>query len=509
MNQIMSLRIFLFFLIVLSSCTKETIPLKSDDSDIDKLLEIADDFEGMNFDSSLYYSEKALHLSKKSGTVDDIIRSLNNVGFSLNELGRSEESLQYHMEAYELAQKNNDIKNEAKTLNFIGVYYDRFSDYGTSQKYFLESLKLREVLNDTLGKAIVLGNLGLNYFRLEEFELAEKYLLEVVEIDELLKDTFYMSASYLNLALVYDKTDRNEEAIEANLKSIECSEVSGNKNDLALAMNNLGDIYGKMGNYEQGEQLILDALAIRRSIRSDYNIMWSHIILSKLYNKWEKYNKALMHSDSALYYNNSIQNKRAQSSILNNRKEIFQSISDYESALYTQEELTAVKDSMYKEQKENNLAATEARLNLLEKENQINTLSIEKLKSEKKILRLTIWLISILVFSTGLYFFYRNKLKKVNKEYAAIYMDLQRALTEISVLQTEIDKKRNDESNILDKYDLTFREIEVIELVSQGMTNKEVSNKLYISENTVKYHVKNIYTKLGIKDRNELRRMAS
>jgi two-component system NarL family response regulator len=48
---------------------------------------------------------------------------------------------------------------------------------------------------------------------------------------------------------------------------------------------------------------------------------------------------------------------------------------------------------------------------------------------------------------------------------------------------------------------LTTREIEVLELISQGLRNKEVGAMLGITEGTVQIHVKNIFAKLGVNDR--------
>ena len=50
---------------------------------------------------------------------------------------------------------------------------------------------------------------------------------------------------------------------------------------------------------------------------------------------------------------------------------------------------------------------------------------------------------------------------------------------------------------------LTGREIEVLESIAAGMTSREVGEKLFISENTVKNHVRNILDKLGLGSRNE------
>ncbi|MET8335744.1 response regulator transcription factor [Streptosporangium canum] len=48
---------------------------------------------------------------------------------------------------------------------------------------------------------------------------------------------------------------------------------------------------------------------------------------------------------------------------------------------------------------------------------------------------------------------------------------------------------------------LSARELEVLELIAQGTTNREVAARLFISEATVKSHLLHIYTKLGVNDR--------
>lgn len=50
---------------------------------------------------------------------------------------------------------------------------------------------------------------------------------------------------------------------------------------------------------------------------------------------------------------------------------------------------------------------------------------------------------------------------------------------------------------------LSVREIELLELVADGLSNKAIADKLSISENTVKYHMKNILQKLTAKNRTE------
>lgn len=50
---------------------------------------------------------------------------------------------------------------------------------------------------------------------------------------------------------------------------------------------------------------------------------------------------------------------------------------------------------------------------------------------------------------------------------------------------------------------LTERELEVLKLIGQGLSNKEIGERLGMSINTVKTHIKNIYGKLGVKRRTQ------
>jgi DNA-binding NarL/FixJ family response regulator len=49
--------------------------------------------------------------------------------------------------------------------------------------------------------------------------------------------------------------------------------------------------------------------------------------------------------------------------------------------------------------------------------------------------------------------------------------------------------------------DLTARELEIIQLVLAGYTNKAIAAEIYISEKTVEFHLDRIYSKIGVRTR--------
>ena len=63
--------------------------------------------------------------------------------------------------------------------------------------------------------------------------------------------------------------------------------------------------------------------------------------------------------------------------------------------------------------------------------------------------------------------------------------------------------KRGDERQQLPTPRLTEREMEVLKLVAKGMNNRDIAKELFISENTVKNHIRNILEKLQLHSRME------
>ena len=50
---------------------------------------------------------------------------------------------------------------------------------------------------------------------------------------------------------------------------------------------------------------------------------------------------------------------------------------------------------------------------------------------------------------------------------------------------------------------ITPRELEVLELIAQGMSNREIAGKLFVSENTIKTHSSRVFDKLGARRRTQ------
>ncbi len=55
----------------------------------------------------------------------------------------------------------------------------------------------------------------------------------------------------------------------------------------------------------------------------------------------------------------------------------------------------------------------------------------------------------------------------------------------------------------LTKLGLSKREYEILQLITEGLSNQQIAGKLYISENTIKKHISNLFIKLDVERRTE------
>ena len=74
--------------------------------------------------------------------------------------------------------------------------------------------------------------------------------------------------------------------------------------------------------------------------------------------------------------------------------------------------------------------------------------------------------------------------------------------SEIVSTLPDLFQKKNDFSYA--HYDITEREEEVIQLIAQGLSNKEIATTLFLSEGTVRNYLSSILDKLGLRDRTQV-----
>ena len=167
-----------------------------------------------------------------------------------------------------------------------------------------------------------------------------------------------------------------------------------------------------------------------------------------------------------------------------------------------------IKDSLVSIEDKSNIAEMETKYQVKEKNKAIKILELQRELNQRKI-RYQIWLIGLLVIISTLivlvflFNYNRNKLKQQQ-----LRLELQNYLLQIRKMQSEIIEAKIQEPQPngipdFEEFDLTEREKEVLRMIAYGYKNSEIGEKLFVSENTIKTHIKNIYIKLDVKNRVE------
>jgi len=96
--------------------------------------------------------------------------------------------------------------------------------------------------------------------------------------------------------------------------------------------------------------------------------------------------------------------------------------------------------------------------------------------------------------------------KSIRKVYAGeIWLDSHTTAAVMRQFASPLDAASGGStSKVRERSPLSTREREIVALVAQGYKNKEMAEKMFISEQTVKNHLHNIFDKLGVSDRLEL-----
>jgi DNA-binding CsgD family transcriptional regulator len=61
----------------------------------------------------------------------------------------------------------------------------------------------------------------------------------------------------------------------------------------------------------------------------------------------------------------------------------------------------------------------------------------------------------------------------------------------------------HDPTKVLEQFGISSREYEVLKLISEGLSNQQIAERLFVSENTVKKHISNLFFKMDVERRTE------
>ncbi len=408
-------------------------------------------------DSAFTIYHHALQIADQHDDNLSIAKLYNAMGVAHYYAGNYHYAVAWYHQAYELSDSIAYLQGVNHALNNLGVIYRLQRRYEQALDMYNRSLDIKIMEGDSIGMINTLYNMGLAYSYLQDYENSLKYLQRAEQLswqasgishDNLANISIGIGVALYNM----DDIEDAEMHLKAGLEKIS----RPGSHEWIAALNYLGAVDVKRNNPVEGLE----------KIKRAYNAALASGRLELLRQTLrEKAVAASLIGDHALAHNSWMEHSILVDSLTQ------------ESKLWAQEEM-------------------QVRFELADKLKTIRfqeELLLKESRKKKMYFRLGM-LLSVLLIAGGVILRTNSKHRKQLLKTVALN---EVALTEDRQLKLQRFCKVLPEP-------LSKRELEVLRVLEQGLTNREMAERLFLSEHTIKSHLKNIFVKTGVKNRTEL-----
>jgi len=510
----------------------------------------------VNLDSALFFAQKGQELSVKMSYELGQVKALNNLASYYGFKEENGRAIQLVKQAIRIAEENGLSNNQGESYLQLSDLYQNLNH--SDSALFVSRLAIQKFVGaeDSLQLSYAYNNLAIIYYRLGDYPLAINNYLKSLAIKEKLGDDYGIASTLANLALVFKNQEDFKKALEFNYRSIPYAERNENYFGLGITYTNIGNLHRKLGQYDSAFYYFDLSEKLAQKVKDDVglgilkvnrgNVHYSlgnygeaikmyqlglqdfeELGVNKLYildcyMNLSKSHFGLNNTKEALEYGNraytlavEIGSRQWIKETSFNLYEIFRSNGDSGKSLEYFEISSAYRDSLFNEDKLREMTLLETNYEIEKREAQIELFQYKdqmmQLELEGKS-RMTTFLITLLIFlvAVSIIIFYllkkRSDLKsrlmssEINELRANLRGLLEYEPEKAGIVQEAINR-------VLDE-PLTTREFDILKLALSDISNPEIAEKENVSVNTVKYHLKKAYAKLGVSDRKEALRFA-
>lgn len=424
-------------------------------------------------------------------------KTLNEAMASLRS-GQHEESKAIFIKAIDLASAAGDQHALGSAFNGLGIAHEYTGNYDSAFMWYRSALQIHETLHDTSGMAASIRNMAQILRVMERLEEARVYCRRAFELVPGLDDYKLVANIYNETAYLFELDNELDSARYYYSKLLELSRENEYRRGESVGLSNLADVYEREGRHELSLGLKQEGLELDRQMGDTYGMVGSWCMVAGSYLAMEKYMQALASLDSA--------SALCDSSWLPDldhieglRTRVYEAMGDYRNAFLHYKRKVQLHDSLFSIENRRNIEDIRVAYETEKKEQEILLLDREnRIKTVRLRLAWTLVLSLFLLSSAGaLISILQLRARKHSIE--QMKLEIRNYMLQLQRLEGENNKDRF--SKLVEKYDLTPREIEILDLLSDGLPNDEIARRLFISPNTVKFHIKNIFLKLDVRNR--------
>ncbi len=463
------------------------------------------------------YFEEAHQVNITTSVTDFLFPCINGLELAdrLSQVNRSDEALQVLKEAIEFCEVYND-KKELATAYFIAhvIYYER-SDFAPSLYYIEKAFEIDKVLGDSSLISSDLNSMAKLNFHMYDYEASLD--LNKKSINYLGKNAkpLKLKNRYGNLAINYLVLEQLDSALIYVDKALYYARKLQQPNEMLLVINQKLQVLIKLELYKKAKKLGNKSRSLTKQVENQSALAEFYLHMGTIYSQF--------HKDSSRHYIQLADKigHQQQSKLIKNEIAWEKARGLYEQGAYKKaaEYFKNIIDWNKEQLKVENRKIAKnlkAQFDLYKKDQEIEVIQLEnsiktgELKRRKIISWSLTGLIGLLLMLFMVLYHFLQQRRKIAE------LELQTMIQEKEVEITDLHNRVREllevtpKSMVLPSLDhlnevlenmLTKKEYKILGEIVKGMSNKEIAAHQFISINTVKYHLKNIYNKLDVNNR--------
>jgi len=454
--------------------------------------------------------DSAIALSKRINYKLGIAKSLDKKGLNLRYNLEYQASVDYHKMALGYFRQTRDTFGTIKCLNSLGVSLRRLNSEKEAIKYYLQALQLSREINNKKSIAVALNGIGNVFVNIGQYDKALPYFREGLLLEKNSGNKRGINYDLSNIGEVYMHKQQYDSALYFYYQALDIANELNHKDNSSVIYNCIGQLYQLKGNYSKSNEYFQEA--IPKLIKFDGQRYLSNTFINMGINETHlhRMDEAFAHITKGLQIAKDIQSPENIILAYQALSQYYQSAKNYQAALEHYQKYIYLRDSINGDDTKRNIAALESIYENEKKDNEIKQYQFQvSLQKKQSIIQWTIILslLRVVSFLFALYVLKRRNNKLIIDQMRNDIQEYIERIEEYKNKPDEVDEKDVFYKNV-EKYGLSERELEVLLLISKGLKNDEVAEKLFLSVSTVKTHTRNIFVKLDVRNRIEASRKA-
>jgi len=437
-----------------------------------------------------------------------------NLGIAYGQMNHADSSFYFLNKSEKIANHIPSNFLLAMINNTRGLVYMGKAEYEESLVAYQEVMRLAEgktdpQLNDVLSKTY--GNLGGIYYQLGQMDKALETTKKCLTLSKTINDTTDIALNHLRLAMVYNDMDQLDNGIEHLNKARTFFKNLNNTTMLVYAESNLGTVFKKKQKLDSAFVHYQEAHKYAKTLGGQEEYITTLLAMSSVKLEQNMLNKSTDYVQKALFVAKKNGFSNSEQKAYDLLYKIALKKGNTKDALNYRNTYIQLADSLSNVEVKARVAALETQYETAKKEKEIQKLTFEsqlnKVILEKARNKQIVIAVSALAIISMLIIFFVSKHKKEKAERIAQSLQveaLQKRFIELhsSPAELSVDLKMQELNQKLET-PLTEREFETLKLCIAGKTNSEIASELFVSVSTIKFHLRNAYSKLGVNNRKE------